>query len=135
MVERGAKQLGYTNASFLSQMAGPNPMRGISEKTARRFEAALGLARGWLDTVHDSPVAAAPVSTIRPVEKKPEHTSVGLTADVIKLVGKLFDEEGVSLSAMRFADVVALAVMDAVEHENEARPEHIRSLVRLVKPQ
>lgn len=46
-----AKALGYANASFLSQMAGPNPMREVTEKTARQIEESLGIAPGVLDTV------------------------------------------------------------------------------------
>lgn len=136
MDQRGANQLardlGYTNASFLSQMAGPNPIRGVTEKTARRFETALGLPQGALDV----PLVLEPASGLPATPSSPSQgANVDLTADVIRLVGRLFDEEGVDLSVSRFADVVALAVMDAVEHENHARPDHVRSLVRLVKPQ
>lgn len=131
MKKRGANQLardlGYANASFLSQMAGPKPIRGVTEKTARRFEAALGLSAGALDVPleRDEPAAANGKSF---AAEPSQAASIDLTADVIRLVGRLFDEEGVDVSsAVRFADVVALAVMDAVEH--------VRSLVRLVKPQ
>lgn len=61
--------------------------------------------------------------------------SVGLTAEIIRLVGRLFEEEGVDVSGMRFADVCALALLDAAEHDEQPRPDHVRSLVRLVKPQ
>lgn len=44
-----AKQLGYSNSSFLVQMAGPNPIRQITETTARRFEKQLDLLPGSLD--------------------------------------------------------------------------------------
>lgn len=121
MQQRGvnelARQLGYANASFLSQMAGPNPIRAVTEKTARRFETRLGLPAGSLDR----PVSGA-------------TTSVGLTAEVIRLVGRLFEEEGVDVSGMRFADVCALALLDAAEHDEQPRPDHVRALVRLVKP-
>lgn len=130
-----ARSLGYANASFLNQMAGPNPIRGVTEKTARRFEAALGMPQGTLD----EPMVLEPAPSVsangEAFSSPSQGASVDLTADVIRLVGRLFDEEGVDLSVSRFADVVALAVMDAVEHENHARPEHVRSLVRLVKPQ
>lgn len=139
MDQRGANQLartlGYSNASFLSQMAGPNPIRGVTEKTARRFEATLGLPQGALDAPMGLEPAPALPANGESFASPSQGASIDLTADVIRLVGKLFDEEGVDLSVTRFADVVALAVMDAVEHENHARPEHVRSLVRLVKPQ
>lgn len=41
-----AAKLGYTNASYLVQMVGPNPIREVSEKTARKIETALGLSAG-----------------------------------------------------------------------------------------
>lgn len=49
IAERGgpnaiAHELGYKNASFLSQMCCPNPIREVTEKTARSFERKLGLA-------------------------------------------------------------------------------------------
>ena len=44
----GAK-LGYSNASFLVQMCGPNPTREISERTARKGERTLDLPVWWLD--------------------------------------------------------------------------------------
>lgn len=44
-----ANKLGYTNASFLVQMAGPNPIRDVSERTARKIEGKLDLPRGYLD--------------------------------------------------------------------------------------
>lgn len=127
MQQRGvnelARQLGYANASFLSQMAGPNPIRAVTEKTARRFETRLGLPAGSLDR---------PVSGAAPAAAA--TTSVGLTAEVIRLVGRLFEEEGVDVSGMRFADVCALALLDAAEHDEQPRPDHVRALVRLVKP-
>ena len=36
--------------SLLIQMAGESPVRPVSENTARRFEQALGLSAGWLDS-------------------------------------------------------------------------------------
>lgn len=53
MTEGGAAELarvmGYAHRSFISQMAGPNPVRRITEKTARSVEAAMGLPSGWMD--------------------------------------------------------------------------------------
>lgn len=51
-----AKKLGLTNPSFVSHLAGPNPTRTITEKTARKIEGDLGLAHGWLDTKNASHV-------------------------------------------------------------------------------
>ncbi len=46
---RLAQELGYTNGSFLSQIAGPRPIKEISEKTARTIEDKLHLPEGYLD--------------------------------------------------------------------------------------
>lgn len=44
-----AQRLGYTTGSFISQMVGPNPVRTISERTARVIEFHLDLEPGSLD--------------------------------------------------------------------------------------
>lgn len=44
-----APTLGYSNPSYLSQLAGPNPTRTISERTARTIEQKLGLPEGCMD--------------------------------------------------------------------------------------
>lgn len=46
--------LGYSNASFLTQMAGPSPTRDVTEKTARKIEQTLGLPEKWLDSLNDA---------------------------------------------------------------------------------
>ena len=43
-----ANTLGVTD-SYLSQMIGPNPIRRVTETTARKFEYQLGLCTGSLD--------------------------------------------------------------------------------------
>ncbi len=43
-----ASALGVTD-SYLSQMLGPNPIRKVTEPTARKFEYKLGLNTGALD--------------------------------------------------------------------------------------
>lgn len=44
-----AQRLGYTTGSYISQMIGPNPVRPVTERTARVIEQVLGLEPGWLD--------------------------------------------------------------------------------------
>jgi hypothetical protein len=52
-----ARKLGHANASFVVQLAGPNPRRRISEKVARDIEACLKLSAGWMDEPHkDAPL-------------------------------------------------------------------------------
>lgn len=47
---RLARKIGYSNASYLSQMAGPAPIRNITESTARKIEEALDLQPFSLDS-------------------------------------------------------------------------------------
>ena len=47
----------------MSQMAGKNPSRPITEDNARKFEQGLGLPKGWLDierTPYGQPVENTP---------------------------------------------------------------------------
>lgn len=44
-----SKELGYVTSTYLTQMVGPSPIRGISEKNAREFEVKLGLPEFTLD--------------------------------------------------------------------------------------
>jgi hypothetical protein len=48
-----ATKLGHAGAAFITQMAGPNPTREMSEKQARKIESKLDLPRGWLDSNHN----------------------------------------------------------------------------------
>lgn len=45
-----ALKLRYANGTYLSQIAGPNPVRTLGEKAARHIEDTLGLPKGWMDT-------------------------------------------------------------------------------------
>jgi len=47
-----AKKLGHANASYLVQLAGPNPRRTVSEKVARDLEEKLRLPPRWMDEPH-----------------------------------------------------------------------------------
>lgn len=96
-----AARLGYSNASYLVQMAGPNPTRPVTEKTARKFEMQLNLAPGWLDrTGQQSP---------------PEnHGSVGLVKEVVLVAGQRSESLNVRLSAVKFSEVCALLYQEAL---------------------
>lgn len=123
-VSRLSEKLGYSSPSFLVQQAGPNPSREVTEKSARRFEQKLGLEAGYLDR---NPIgtSAAPA---------PVAIDTGVISDVIRLVGTLMAREQVSVPAPeRFADLLALAVTDTLEHGGVPRESHIRSVVRLLK--
>lgn len=108
-----AKELGYSNASFLSQMCGAKAIRDVTEKTARSFERKLGLPEGHLDRENG---AAAPL----PYEQGP------LSQEVLLLVGKALEDEGVSLPPMKLMDLIAVAL-------SAPDPELVRRIVRLLK--
>lgn len=85
MNERGAnklaRELGYSNASFLSQMAGPNPIRDVTEKAARTYEQRLSLPVGYFEQpISDEPVPVAAGRVVQPVN------GVEFTAYVIRMV-------------------------------------------------
>jgi len=103
-----AKRLGYSNASFLVQMAGPSPIRQVTEKTARNIESKLGLEPGALDSGIQRP-------------------DVALTVDVIRLVGRVLEEEGVALPPVRFAELVAFALTEKPSSDS------MRQVVKLLR--
>lgn len=121
-VSKVSKMLGYTNPSFMSQMIGPNPTREITEKTARKFEEKLGLEHGTLDGEAAAPAPAAP-----------SDDATALVASVIRMVGMTLEAEGVAADPDKFADVVALAYLDSVDHGGTPRESHVRQLARLLK--
>lgn len=116
-----SKRLGYKFPSYLSQLAGPNPTREITEKTAREFEKKLALKPGALDKT-DAP-AVSPVT----------DDVTALVSDVIRLVGAVCAGEKVSLPTDKLADVIALAYQDAADHGGQPREHHVRQVVRLLK--
>src|SRR5256885_11273821 len=119
-----ARRLGYRNGAFLVQMAGPNPTRPVTERTARGFEQKLGLPAGWLDRAESPPLAAATQSG--PVDS-------ALVTEVLRLVAESCETMGVTLAHARFADVVALLYTEAIEEQRLPRAEHVQRLVNLLK--
>lgn len=99
-----AKKLGHANGSYLAQLAGPNPTRDMSERTARTIEQTLKLPVSWLDqpqqaTAHklnDEGLAAcvrAVATTLRDRNLRPDPeayaTLVQLVYDHAKLTGNI----------------------------------------------
>lgn len=119
-----SRKLGYRQPSFITQLSGPNPSRRITEKSARSFEKSLGLETGWFDVDHGeatAPEAPAPVN------------QTDMLVGIITLVGTVLQNESLTLPPAKFADLVALAVVDSAEHGGAPREAHIKSLVRLMK--
>jgi hypothetical protein len=114
-----AKKLGYKKASFMVQMAGLNPTREVTEKSARRIEEVLELPAFWMDnevnlddTMHGVDLAIVSAS-IRAVAQ--EATGMDLT-----------------LSPVKLADIVLLVTSDAEKNNNTIRPEYIKTLLNLM---
>lgn len=138
-----ATDCGYTNGSFIVQMAGPSPTRVVTEKTARKIEQSLKLPEGWLDQDHSREAARAvheapaPYVVHAAASRSAPMPSAGadspLVADVVRLVGEIAQAENVSLPPAKLADVVALAWTDTLEHNGQPREQHIRGLVKLLK--
>jgi len=110
-------KLGYSNASFIVQMAGPNPSREISEKTARRIEAALGLPSGWMDQAHTG---------------RPAKVNEVAVARIVRAVAAVLEDLQLDLPPARFGELVALTYEHAqlVGAVDEA---YIKSLASLCK--
>ena len=122
-----ARRLGYRNGAFLVQMAGPNPSRPVSERTARAFEAKLGLPTGWFD---DAQRAA---STPSALGDPPAPIDSALLTETLRLLAESCAAMGITLAPARFADVVALLYTEAAEERRLPRPEHVQRLVNLLK--
>lgn len=116
-----SKRLGYKFPSYLSQIAGPNPTREITEKTAREFEKKLALKPGALDVPPGGPATAV------------SGDVTTLVADVIRVVGSVCAGEKVTLPMDKLADVIALAFQDAADHGGQPREQHVKALVKLVR--
>lgn len=115
-----SKKLGYSNASFVVQMAGPNPNREVTEKTARKIEQTLGLPPGWMDEPAGRKGLAGKVDT-------------SLVAVAIRAVMQTAEEEGVKLSPTKLGDIVALVYADAESNNEVIRADYIRNIIKIIK--
>lgn len=113
-------KLGYKNASFLVQMAGPHPSREITEGTSRKIEHALDLPAAWLDHVQEGSDSPAHV----------DHTQI---SRVIKAVAQTADDMGVDLTPAKLGDIVSLVYDDAETHDGSVRADYVRRVVQLLR--
>lgn len=115
---RLAKRLGYSNASYIVQLAGPNPRRTVSEKVARDMEEKLRLPPRWLDEPHaDSHV---PMND-------------AFLSDVVRVVMMCIRDEGRALDPQQVATITSLAY-DFARAKGEVDTAHIKSLMDLAAP-
>lgn len=98
-----ARKLGHANGSYLAQLAGPNPSRDLSERTAREIESKLGLPSNWLDSEHQGQVRVddealascvkAVAAALRDAGLRPDPDKysilVGLVYDRWRTIGRL----------------------------------------------
>jgi len=128
MVEHGAAKLatmlGYKQSSFLSQMAGPNPTREVTEKTVRAFEKQLGLPAGAMDKPMGDEVAPAELSSAE---------TIALMLKLAGVAATMCEKESVMLSPSKYATLLSVGIADVLEHKNTIREDHIRQLVSLLK--
>ena len=111
-----AKKLGYSKASFMVQMGGPNPTRKVTERTARRIEKALELPTGWMD---------------KEVEAGGTGVNNAFVHDVIQTVAQEAEDRGIRLSPAKLSNIVMMVLEDA-EGSNTIRPEYIKQLLQLM---
>lgn len=134
-----SSKLGYSNSSYLVQMAGPNPTRPISERNARTFELKLGLEAGTLDKAlpagyvpqetRKAPIASEPLARYN----QPQPLSDVDIGALVLAVGKVLQIEKVDLPTAKFAALLSIAVNDAKEHGGQPREDVIKSLVDLAR--
>jgi hypothetical protein len=97
----------------------------VTEKTARAFEAQLGLEHGAFDRESEAPLITA----------KPTKAAGTISADdlvaMITSVRTACESEHVDLPTAKFADVLALAVKNA--NGPTIDDDYVRTLVRLLK--
>lgn len=122
MRERGgptslAKALGYSNASYLAQIAGPNPRRSIGEKAARDIEAKLHLPTGSLDQTSHG---------------KMELIEIELLAQCVHAVEAAARDTRRKPSPAQFAELVAL-VYEGARSSGQLDEVYIHRLLRLTK--
>ena len=92
-----ARKLGLTKGAYISQLLSEKPLRGISEKVARKWERSLGLAYGWLDSE-----ASTQVKTNLPM------VDANMLERVILEVTQAAKEANVTLQPGRLAELVAM---------------------------
>lgn len=129
-----AASLGYRQPSFISQMIGPNPTRDITEKSARGFEKKLGLEDGFLDRPPLNNGSSIPMEkTVKAFSSAQIQKINDMLVEVIQLVGSSLQSEEITLPPSRFADLLTLAVGDAMEHNCAPRESQIKQMVKLLK--
>jgi hypothetical protein len=99
-----AEKAGYSNSSFISQLAGPKPKRVISEQVARALEESLELAPGYLDEEHAETFDRRVLST----------------DEALPLVAEALEEQGIRLPMAALMRLMYILTTYPVDGEEEA---------------
>lgn len=112
-----AKKLDLSGPSYLSQLiVGHRP---ITEKTARKYEADLGLPARWLDEE-------------RHTNGKPAKVDDQLVTRVVMLVGAVLQEAKLTVKPAKFADLVTMAYEEALR-TGELDEGYVKRLINLTR--
>lgn len=123
-----AKKLGYSNATFISQMIGPKPIRPLSEKTCRKIETALDLPPLWMDEDHETKALE-----VREPAATYTVTRTGLDTELLRRVAQAIEDAGVPFAAAKFGDVVTMVYEDAISKGGAIDPQYVVRVLRLAK--
>lgn len=96
-----ARRLGLTRGAFISQLLSTPPVRTMGEKTARKWEKALGLAEGWMDL---------PAGEARNV---PMTETQVLIETIVKRVLEETKQRRLNLSPEQISNLVGMSYRDA----------------------
>ena len=110
-----AKACGYNSPSYISQMAGKNPTRPITEDNARKFEIGLGLPKRWLDIERDSFGNQIAEKSPSPVKEAPipiTTVDVDRFTLVASIVRDAANERKLTLTTKQFTEVVSIVYDD-----------------------
>ena len=140
---RLAEKLGLSGPSYLSQMTRP-PLSGseqkkkknnktgrmISEHTARKFEQALSLPRGWMDQDHSK---TADGQERRASNEAALFVQGDLLGAVIAALFKVEKEEKLVIAPAKKGRAAALIYQDALAHGGQISIDYVRKIIGLLR--
>lgn len=121
-----ARKLGMNKGAYISQLLSDPPIRPITEKTARKWERALGLPEYWFDAKNQFTQPTAPAATPPPAAANGKLLTEVVTQVLteLKVRGELTPAEVADLIEMVYQDSVAAGRVDV---------EKLKKLVALIK--
>ncbi len=128
-----AVALGLTK-SGLNQLIGPNPIRPISERMARRFEKRLRLAPDTLDTepVKPSGAPGAPAHQPTPYSPLEPMHEVQILDTVMRAADDAKKRVGLILTDEKYRALVSILFKSAARSGGQVDAAEVDNLVRLM---